>query len=566
MRPEDLGSQYTLDLLNRYQLPIPQMLHLFDYCREKNIEPICTPWDKPSLDVLEKYGMNAYKTASADFINHDLLIEVAATGKPMICSTGMTTQDEIEESISLLKDLSAQFMLLHCNSTYPAPHKDLNLRFMEWLQKKGDCPVGYSSHERGINGALAAKALGAVVIEKHFTLDQNMEGNDHKISLLPGEFKQMVKGVREVEESLGNPVVKSLSQGEIINKESLGKSIWITKDLQAGQVFEESMLEIRSPGKGLSPNHKKCLVGKEAKRDLKVGDLLSISDIDGSFVKPRNYKFRRPFGIPIRYHDLHALGRQSNFDFLEFHLSYQDLNVDIKQYIQQKWKMGLVVHAPELFEGDHLLDLCASEPSYRTKSIEHMKRVIDVTKQLRQWFKCPLPTLIIVNVGGHTPNRLMAQNEKDRCYEKVGEAFERLQDAEVELIPQTMPPFPWHFGGQSLHNLFVYGDEISKYCSTYQTRICLDISHSKLACNHLRCSFDHFVQKVAPYTAHLHLADASGIDGEGLQIQAGEIDWFTVSRILDNYPVSSFIPEIWQGHKHGGADVWRALEILEKYF
>ena len=179
---EDLGAQYTLDLLSRFQLNTEDMLRVFDYCKERSILPLCTPWDNESLNVLEDYGMQAYKLASADLTNHELLDAIARTGKPLICSTGMSSESEISAAVRKLKQLDAKYVLLHCNSTYPAPFKDIHLNYLDRLSQIGDCLVGYSGHERGIAVAIAAVAKGAKVIEKHFTLDRTMEGNDHRVS------------------------------------------------------------------------------------------------------------------------------------------------------------------------------------------------------------------------------------------------------------------------------------------------------------------------------------------------------------------------------------------------
>jgi N-acetylneuraminate synthase len=137
----------------------------------------------------------------------------------------------------------------------------------------------------------------------------------------------------------------------------------------------------------------------------------------------------------------------------------------------------------------------------------------------------------------------------------------------VEIIPQTMPPFPWHFGGQRYHNLFVEADDIVEFCRTKNYRVCLDLSHSKLACNYHKSSFQEFLEAVGPYTAHLHVVDASGVDGEGLQIGEGDIDFRATAEALDRHAKkASFVPEVWQGHKNEGEGFWYALEKLEKWF
>ena len=564
---EDLGSQYTLDLLSRFQLSDEEMLQAFDYCKQKGILPLCTPWDLDSLNILENYGMVGYKVASADLTNHELLKALAKTGKPLICSTGMSTEAEISESVKLLQKLGAMYVLLHCNSTYPAPFKDVNLNYINRLKELGDCPVGYSGHERGINIVIAAVSKGAKVIEKHFTLDKSMEGNDHKVSLLPEEFKSMVEGVRQVEEALGTASERQLSQGELMNRETLAKSLIINCDLQPGEVITEAMIEVKSPGKGLQPNRRKELIGKKAKRPLKIGDFFFASDLEEAQITAKNYKFNRPWGLPVRYHDFTKLLIKSNPDLLEFHLSYKDLEQDIKQYFDNTYDLDFVVHSPELFAGDHVLDLCSLDEDYRNHSIQELQRVIDITRQLKPYFKKASRPLIVTNIGGFTLDEPLPINQRQKYYELLLDSLSKLDQEGVEIIPQTMPPFPWHFGGQIYHNLFVAPQDIAEFCSQHNYRICLDISHSKLACNHHNFSFKEFVEKVGFYTAHLHIADAEGLDGEGLQIENGDIDFPALAEDLKKTaPNASFIPEIWQGHKNEGEGFWLALERLEIFF
>ena len=564
---EDLGSQYTLDLLSRFQLTPEEIFLAFDYCKSKDIVPLCTPWDQESLSLLERYGMEAYKVASADLTNHDLLIALAQTKKPLLCSTGMSTEAEIKEGVALLKKLGAIYVLLHCNSTYPAPFKDVNLNYLEKLKEIGNCPIGYSGHERGISVAIAAVAKGAKIIEKHFTLDKKMEGNDHKISLLPEEFQEMVIGIRQVEESLGSLSSRQLTQGELMNRENLAKSLVINCDLEVGVTIESKMIEVKSPGKGLQPNHKFELIGKKAKHKFKQGDFFFPSDLLLEKIKARNYNFKRPWGLPVRYHDFKAILNQTNPDFLEFHLSYKDLEEDINDYFDQVYNLDLIVHSPELFAGDHTLDLCSLDQSYRQRSIEEMQKVIDITRSLKSYFKKAKNPCIVTNVGGFSLNETFSRSEIEKRYQILHDSLSVLDQNGVEIIPQTMPPFPWHFGGQRYHNLFIQPGDIAQFCKEYGYRVCLDISHSQLACNHHKLSLRQFIEQIGEYVAHLHIADAKGVDGEGLQIGEGEIIFPAVAEDLVKFsPHASFIPEIWQGHKNEGEGFWIALEKLETNF
>jgi len=196
-----------------------------------------------------------------------------------------------------------------------------------------------------------------------------------------------------------------------------------------------------------------------------------------------------------------------------------------------------------------------------------MRRVIDVTKALRPYFlNANQPIGIITNIGGFSQDSPLSSNEIQDCRARLRESLSELNDTAVQIWPQTMPPFPWHFGGQRFHNLFVDADEIVEFCLEMNMKVCLDISHSKLACNHHRQSFQLFLEKVLPLTAHLHIADSAGVDGEGLQIEDGEIDFYALGEAMPQYaPQASWIPEIWQGHENQGEGFWRALERLEKH-
>lgn len=564
---ENLGSQYTLDLLARSQLTVEEMYKAFDHCRGREIVPLCTPWDLPSVEALSSYGVQAYKVASADLTYHDLIKAVAETGMPLICSTGMSYEWEIEEAVRLLQGFGAQYVLLNCNSTYPAPFKDVHLRYMERLAQIGDCLVGYSGHERGYAVPIAAVARGAKVIEKHITLDRTMEGNDHKVSLLPDEFQAMIEGIRAVEEALGTGAARQVSQGERMNRTTLAKSLIINCDLEAGEVISDDMISVKSPGRGLQPNRRHELAGKLAQRKFNIGDYFFESDLVQVVSGPRSYKFRRPWGLPVRFHDALALAVLSNPDFLEFHLSYKDMELRVADFMTEPMDLDLTVHSPDLFTGDHLLDLAAEDPAYRARSVAELQRVIDMTRTLVPLFKRATRPYVIVSMGGFSRDAALDRKQRPVMYKRIAESLSRLDTEGVELIAQTLPPFPWYFGGQLFLNLFVDPDDTAEFCATYGYRLCFDVSHSRLACNHFRWSFSEFVDTIGPHIAHLHIADALRLDGEGVQVGEGDIDFPALAVQLDRLaPDASFIPEIWQGHENSGEGFWVALNRLQKWY
>ncbi|HNR94042.1 MAG TPA: N-acetylneuraminate synthase family protein [Kiritimatiellia bacterium] len=561
---EDLGPQYTLNLLSRFELLPEQMLELFDYSHQAGLIPLCTPWESESLKILEAHDMAAYKVASADLTNHPFLEELARTYKPLIVSTGMSTEAEIEQSVKLLKQLGVAYALLHCNSTYPVPFKDVNLRYMHRLKEMGDCVVGYSGHERGYSVALAAVSMGAKIIEKHITEDKTLEGTDHKVSLLPQEFKAMVEGIREVELALGVGDVRQMSQGELMNRSNLAKSLIINCDLKEGEIIEPNMIEIKSPGRGLQPNYREELIGSVSKRNMVKGDFFYPTDIQKEEINARKYTFSRSWGVTVRWHDFKDILCKTNPDFLEFHLSFKDMDEDYMKYFDQVYDLDLKVHSPDTFAGDHLLDLSNPNPDHRKRSIRELQRVVDLTRNLKQFFRRATRPMIICSLGGFSTDGLLIADKVKERYEIMEDSLTQIDASGVEIIGQTLPPFPWYFGGQMYLNLFVHADDTVAFCEANQLRLCYDISHSKLTCNYFKTSFQEFTAKVAPYVAHMHIADASGVDGEGLQIHEGEIDFPAfIAEVKAQCPDASFIPEIWQGHKNDGEGFWVALEHLE---
>ncbi|WP_340297161.1 MULTISPECIES: N-acetylneuraminate synthase family protein [unclassified Roseobacter] len=563
----DLGAEYVFDLLDRYQLSNDDIFEMLDFAAECGLVPLCTPWDLQSLKALDNYGVSGFKISSADLTNHILLEDAAKTGKPLLVSTGMSKEIEIQESAKLLQTYGASFAFLQCNSAYPAPYEDVNLLYMDRLKALSYGIVGYSGHERGYEVCIAAVARGAKIIEKHLTLDRDMEGNDHKVSLLPDEFARMCSSIRNVEAALGQSGDRVITQGERLNREVLAKSLVAAKDIKLGEKITRDKIEIFSPGKGIQPSRLKDLVNIIASREIKAGEPFFDSDISGQSVAPRDYNFDRPWGVPVRYHDILNISKLVNLDLVEFHLSYRDLDLDPSDYFSGPLDLQLIVHSPELFSGDHIMDLSSDNASYRNRSIKELKRVIDHTINLLKFFPNVNRPLIVVNAGGFSSDSFLSKQQKDVRYSRVLEALDQVAVDDVEIIIQTMPPFPWHFGGQRYHNLFMHPQEIHDFCNISGHRICLDISHAKLFCNYFNHSLHDYIAKLGPQIAHLHIVDAAGFHEEGLQIGCGEIDFSSICADLNKWaPAAPFIPEIWQGHVNTGEGFWVALDRLERHF
>lgn len=563
-RAEDLGVEYIQDLLDKVELSLDEHRQVRAYCAQKGITYLCTPWDEPSVDALAEFDVAALKIASADLCNPYLITKAASLGKPLILSTGMSFEREIVRAIKQLKSLGAPFALLHCNSAYPAPEADIQLGYLRRLQELHGL-IGYSGHERGIAITLGAVALGAKLIERHITLYRGMEGPDHLASLEPGEFRQLVDGIRQLELALPwQGPGRHASQGELLNRENLGKSVIAACDIAEGTVMDASMLRIASPGQGLPPYRLPELLGKPAGRDIALGDFLFESDLQEQQAE-QTLQFQLPirWGVPVRYHDFLDYRRRISPDLFEFHLSYRDLSIQPQPFLAEVACSRLVVHAPELFENSELLDLAADDPAYRLRSIDNLQRVVDATQQIGEFFPNADARLIVANIGGFSADEPRPLAMRPELYERFHEACRLVDFAGTELIPQNMAPFPWHFGGQRHQNIFMMPDELAAQARDHGLRLCLDLSHLQMTCFHFGLDFQQALALLLPHSAHLHVADAKGINGEGVLMGTGDIDWPATWAQICQHPQVSFIPEVWQGHKDHGAGFWSALAYLQ---
>jgi sialic acid synthase SpsE len=272
------GLEILIGVLKEVEFNKTEYKEIIEYCKNEKITFLCTPWDKKSVDFLLEFNVPAFKIASADMTNFPLIKYLANTKKPLIISTGMSTIDEIEKTVEFVKNLKINFVLLHSNSTYPSPTEFLNLNLIPKYINKFQVLVGYSGHEIDIIPSLTATNLGAVILERHITLDKNMEGLDQSASLEPEEFKTLVKYIRESEISKGN-AIKKMSRGEVLQREILGKSLIAACDINVDDIFTEDKIDVMGPAKGLSPQYFYNIIGTKSNKKIKKGDYLQLSDI-----------------------------------------------------------------------------------------------------------------------------------------------------------------------------------------------------------------------------------------------------------------------------------------------
>lgn len=270
------ARESQLEMLKKVELSYDEFRELKEYCDTIGIEFLSTPFEQESIEFLDELGILTFKVPSGEVTNLPYLERIAQKGKKIIMSTGMCEVEEIEGALEVLRANGAKdVVLLHCNTEYPTPYRDVNLRAMQMLKDKFEVAVGYSDHTAGIEVPIAATALGAEVIEKHFTLDKTMEGPDHKASLEPDELKNMVEAIRNIEVALGDGV-KRPSESEQKNIQVARKSIVAAVNIKKGDVFTEANLTVKRPGTGISPMRWKELLGQTATRDYVEDEMIEL--------------------------------------------------------------------------------------------------------------------------------------------------------------------------------------------------------------------------------------------------------------------------------------------------
>ncbi len=552
---------YTLSNLKKVELSESEMVSLVEYSKEKGIEFLCTPWDEKSLQFLARLNLPAYKVASADMFNHRLIKSMVELNKPVIISTGMSYISEIDSLISFLNNIKARYALLHCNSTYPAPYSDINLNFLKTLKEKGVDVVGYSSHEMGISVCLAAVAMGAKIIEKHITLDKNMPGQDHRASMEKDELIELVKQIRIVETSLGTGV-RYPSRGEYMNRENASKSLVASRDLKTGDVLSHDDIVFKSPGMGMSPLKIDYLIGKKLIRNICKDTILLESDVGEQYqLKMGHLKINHKWGIVARMDDIDTL-LQNKPDFVEIHPTGSDI---VRETVYNKrYDVDITVHAPE-YNNELLIDVSSMDEKIRKDSVDFLKRSIIYFRKIKKLFRNNNEKVMyVLHPGGMS----MAEPQLDKIKQLNNNLLASVNELQIygdddfEILIENHPPFPWYFGGQWNHSSFMDADEIVQFAKETGYGIVYDISHAALYCNAYHKDLEEYTKKILPVTKFIHIADAAGVSGEGIQIGDGTINFKKLLRQINQKKVW-ILSEIWQGHKFGGQGFMDAVQKLK---
>ena len=566
----DLGNEYVNDLISRFTLDFNQLDELACKARSEGLSAIVTPFDIDSLENLNSKSWDAIKIASVDLVNHELLNACKDFKLPLIISTGMSTEQNIVEAYEIVADHMQGFCFLHCNSTYPAPFSDIHLEFLNTLKKLVGPIVGYSGHELGYHIANSAIIYGARLIEKHFTFDKTMIGNDHKISLTPVEFKEMIAKGSQIFQALGinKGPNRLISQGEKINKKSLGKSYIYKSAFRQGEVINLEKLRQVPGSDGITPEFIKKVVGKRLLRSVHSQQVVYEADF---IFETRSKKtvLNTNFGIPVRFHDVVQAIQKISPKFVEYHLSASDM--DRLQEVESlpNIELPFAVHAPEQFKNDFIINF--SDKQSLKRSFALIDKVFEIGEVLKS--KHPKGVLkgglipIILNAGGFTLKEQLNHDEKDGALNTLCESLTALKiPPGFKVLCQTMPPYPWLYGGSAYHNLLTELSDVKIVSELLPEKIgiCVDVSHTVMWLLARGNYSIESVQEYIEYSDYLHIADVENERSEGLQISHGIIDFARLGKTVREKDLH-WVTEVWMGHANNFEGCAQSLKQLEKF-
>lgn len=541
-------------------------------CAELGLDFIATPWDLPSLELFRGLGVTRYRVNSLNAFNIPLVSEVLDTASTLHLATGGLSEAEIARLTAKLRLREHDVVLLHAVTAYPAPLSVLNMRALEVLRRYHPV-VGYSSNDRVDTALLAAVGLGARVLDKHVHLFDSTD-DVHKASVTATRFGELAAEIREYETVLGRPS-KQESRGEMANQDLLGKGLVLARDVQAGTPISADNVVAQLPPRGVTTRQWFDVLGAQASRDLKAGEYLFSTDVVHPSVGGADDRTARDApdfsampgkrGCVVRLKDLDEMIAGREYDYVEVHYAAGDLDQPDNC---PDYDLDLVVHMPEYASGV-LLDLVSYDEALRRYSIEIINRVMDKTRAVRKHFlRSTEDVKFVLHPGALTYPDLLV--DPDRQYELFSDSLGRLRQDGIEVLVENMTPFPWFLQGdwsikQGVSNSFLDPARMAEFLTEHGYRMCLDLCHAQLHCTNTGTTLLEYMTTVKPHVAHIHFSDSTGVDGEGIQVGDGEMDWQEICEVFADHQ-HGWTPEIWNGHHDHGAKFWDAHRRLAGEF
>jgi len=496
-----------------------------------------------------------FKIPSAELMNVELINFLLSFKNLVYISTGCHSEAEIEKVFSSLR--GDNWVPLHCISNYPTMAQNARLGYITHLQKKWDKSVGYSSHDDDWAVCLFAMQLGATVIERHITLNKDGDGLDHTSSSTPDEFSRMSFFAKNIDVLNKGDSPRVINQGELLNRQNLGRSFYAKANIKKGTVLNLEDLDYRSPGVGLNKANIGDFIERKTLKELKIGGVISESLFNTPpQLTDEAIKFAREnkIAIPVRLHDIEGIESSFPVGAYEFHLSFEEVksNIAINNFSSDNYYS---VHLPDYISPTLLMDPFSESAEQRKESLYILDKTTEFAKRLQELTNTKVPIVGSFSLV-HTNNENFFDNYKS--------LLDKYVNLDIAIMPQWLPPIAWYFGGSVKLDVMNNLNDIT-YLKNLNIPICMDFCHLIMCKNYDQLPAANAIDMLSHNIKHIHIADAVGVDGEGVAFGEGESENIEIIRKAFDYDCMKVI-EVWQGHLNEGAGFRNALLDLKKLY
>lgn len=540
----EIGDEILSKEINRNFLSPNQLLNLSDYAKTLGLEVGISFFDIEDIQDFSE-GINSFdffKIPSIELTNKELINTLLAFNKHLYVSLGAHDEKEVDDILKIMPKTG--WTPMHCVSNYPTSIENSRLGYITYLQNKWGIDVGYSSHDDDYEVCLLAMYIGVSVIERHITLSRESDGLDHSSSSTLDHFRKIVRFSESMPSIKAGNSPRIPNQGELLNRQNLGRSYYAIGDFKKGHILRKSDLIYRSPATGLSNNEIQNYIGKPLLTSLNKGDVVSKSlFIENKKIKSDVLNIAKEINlsIPVRLHDYQQIEKMIPINAFEFHLSFDEAMSEIDTTLFGK-NNNYSIHLPDYINSTKLMDPFSNDKDQRELSLNIIENTVDFAERLQDLTGDKVPI-----VGSFS----IIHEDKNNFYRSHSGLFKKYLKRSVEIVPQWLPPIAWYFGGSVTLNVMNNIDDI-EYIKKYDMNICMDICHLLLGQNYFKFSANSILDELKSKIKHLHIADAAGIDGEGLPIGDGELKNSQLLKKILSFNCLKVI-EVWQGHLDNAA-------------
>lgn len=541
---QEIGDEIISEELKKAAMNIESIFSLSDFAKKAGLKVGISCFTVEDFeDIIEKQDFfDFFKVPSVELLNFPLIDRMLATAKLTYLSLGAHSEEEIVRSLDRIST-KPNWMPMHCVSNYPVALQNAKLGYISYLRDKWKREVGFSSHDLNWEVSIAAFVLGATTVERHITLSRIASGLDHSTSSTPDEFQTLCSIARELDQALLGESPRTPNQGEMLNRQNLGRSFYAKRDLEIGEVILAKDFEYRNPQTGLDSLKFQSFINSKIVSPLTrnsplskihiepTSELLSVLEIE----QAKKLKL----SIPVRLHDYLDVRRIFPIGTFEFHLSYKEVANELSD-VQLVEGDNFSVHIPDYLNSSTLIDPFSVDKVIREESINVVRKVMVFAEELGQRTNKVVPV-----VGSFTGLSMM----KAEFYRQLRDLFQEFQYDTTFLTAQWLPPFAWYFGGSvKLPHLNQISD--LSFIEKYEVLLTMDFCHLLMGTFGDRQSLRKIWETTFPFIRHQHVSDARGIDGEGVQIGKGDAADENLIKLVMMKDTMKVL-EVWQGHLDG---------------